>query len=422
MSPRISSAPCGPWGSATAPGFRSSRASISRYAVGRWSRSPGRTVPARRRSRSSRQGCSRQIEVRFSAAAVRACSCRIPAATRFASAPTRKWLLAAAASSERGPSLHRSASPGTKLAIRATSRAASASGSLSPRCWLRSQISSSSTSRRAESIPPERRSSQLACALRPLREQRSWSPTTSTSPRPPPIERSRSGGRPCLRNNVLIGAGTIAFAASVWAAIDRSNDGLSLLFVALALLAVGMAWLETGPDSAKELALIASLGAAAAAGRVLFAAIPGVQPVTVIAVVAGASLGARSGFAVGTVAAFVSNFFLGQGVWTPWQMLGWGACGVAGALAAPLLRRRLALAAFCFVLGMAFSAFMDVWNWLAFYDEHTWQTFAATHARGLPFDLAHAIGNVVIALAAGPELRRLLDRYGRRLHTEVVWA
>ena len=74
-----------------------------------------------------------------------------------------------------------------------------------------------------------------------------------------------------------------------------------------------------------------------------------------------------------------------------------------------------ALAAFCFVLGLAFSAFMDVWNWMAFYDEHTWQTFVAVHARGLPFDLAHAIGNVLIALAVGPELRRLLDRYGRRL-------
>src|SRR6266545_4182872 len=423
MSPRISSAPCGPWGSATSPGSRSSRASISTCAAARSSRSLVRTAAGRRRSPSSQPASSCRTWVRSSAAAVRVCSCRIPAATRFASAPTRKWLLAAAASSERGPSLHRSASPGTKLAIRATSRAASASGSLSPRCWLRSQISSSSTSRRAESIPPERRSSQLACALRPLREQRSWSPTTSTSPRPPPIERSRSGGRPCLRNNVLIGAGTMAFAASVWAAIDRSNDGLSLLLVALALLAVGMAWLETGPDSAKELALIASLGAAAAAGRVLFAAIPGVQPVTVIAVVAGASLGARSGFAVGAVAAFVSNFFLGQGVWTPWQMVAWGACGVVGgALGSRLLRRRILLAAVCFVLGLAFSGFMDVWYWLAFYDEHTWQTFVAVHGRGLPFDLAHAIGNVVIALAAGPELRRLVDRYGRRLHTEVVWA
>jgi energy-coupling factor transport system substrate-specific component len=220
----------------------------------------------------------------------------------------------------------------------------------------------------------------------------------------------------------LLGAGALAFAAAVWTAVDRSHDGLSLLLVAFALLAVGIAWLERGPDSAKELALIATLGAAAAAGRVLFAAIPGVQPVTVMTVVAGTALGARSGFAVGAVAAFVSNFFLGQGVWTPWQMLAWGSCGVLGAVAAPLLRRRVVLAAFCFVLGMAFSAFMDVWNWLAFYDEHTWQTFAAVHARGLPFDLAHGIGNVVIALVAGPELRRLLDRYARRIRTEVVWA
>jgi energy-coupling factor transport system substrate-specific component len=217
-------------------------------------------------------------------------------------------------------------------------------------------------------------------------------------------------------------AGTAAFAAALWIAVAASNDGLSLLLAAFALLAAGIAWLGRGPDSSKELVLIATLGAAAAAGRVLFAAIPGVQPVTVIAVVAGIALGARSGFAVGVVAAFVSNFFLGQGSWTPWQMLGWGACGVAGALAAPLLRRRVALAVFCFVLGVAFSAFMDVWTWLSFYDQHTWQTFVAVHGRGLPFDLAHGVGNVVIALVAGPELRRLLDRYGRRLRAEVIWA
>jgi hypothetical protein len=65
---------------------------------------------------------------------------------------------------------------------------------------------------------------------------------------------------------------------------------------------------------------------------------------------------------------------------------------------------------------------MDVWNWLTFYDQHSWQTFVAVQARGFPFDLAHAIGNIVIALVAGPELRRLLDRYARRLKAEVVWA
>jgi hypothetical protein len=29
---------------------------------------------------------------------------------------------------------------------------------------------------------------------------------------------------------------------------------------------------------------------------------------------------------------------------------------------------------------------------------------------------------VAIALVAGPELRRLLERYGHRLSTEIVWA
>jgi len=225
-----------------------------------------------------------------------------------------------------------------------------------------------------------------------------------------------------MARGLLVGSGAAAFAAAAWAGLDRGNDGLSLLLVAVALLLLGVAWLESGPDSAKEIALIATLGGAAAAGRVLFAAIPGVQPVTVIAVCAGAALGLRAGIAVGGTAALVSNFFLGQGVWTPWQMLAWGACGAAGAAASSLVRRRLALAVLCFALGMAFSSFMDVWNWLAFYDQHTWQTFAAVQGRGLPFDLAHAIGNVVIAFVAGPELRRLLERYGRRLKAEVVWA
>jgi len=217
-------------------------------------------------------------------------------------------------------------------------------------------------------------------------------------------------------------AGAATFAAAAWAGLDRSHAGLSLLLVAVSLLALAVAWLESGPDSAKEVALVATLGGAAAAGRVLFAAIPGVQPVTVITVCAGAALGVRAGIAVGAIAALVSNIFLGQGVWTPWQMLAWGACGAVGAAASRAAGRRLALAALCFVLGLAFSSFMDVWNWAAFYEQHTWATFLAVQGRGFPFDLAHAIGNVVIAVVAGPELLRLLRRYGRRLKAEVVWA
>lgn len=220
---------------------------------------------------------------------------------------------------------------------------------------------------------------------------------------------------------VIVAAALSVFAAAVWAALDPARSGLSLLLAAVALLAGGAAWLETGPGSAKELAIVATLGAVAAAGRVLFQAVPGVQPVTVIAVAAGAALGARAGFAVGALSALVSNFFLGQGTWTPWQMVAWGGCGVAGAALAPLLRGRVPFAALCFALGFAFSTLMDLWLWLSFYP-HTWQALVVVLGRGVWFSAAHAIGNVVLALVAGPELRRLLERYGRRLRTEVAWA
>jgi energy-coupling factor transport system substrate-specific component len=214
----------------------------------------------------------------------------------------------------------------------------------------------------------------------------------------------------------------LPIAVALLAASLLVHDGaLATLLGAAALVAAGVAWFESGTDSTRELALVATLGAAAAAGRVLFAAIPGVQPVTVIAVVAGAALGLRAGVATGALAAFVSNLFLGQGIWTPQQMLGWGACGAVGALLAPAIRRRVPLAVVCAVLGLLFSASMDVWLWYGFFP-HTWPSFVAVLGRGVWFDVSHAVGNVVLALTIGPELRRMLDRYGGRLRTVVVWA
>jgi energy-coupling factor transport system substrate-specific component len=211
----------------------------------------------------------------------------------------------------------------------------------------------------------------------------------------------------------LAGASAVAFATHA--------SALALLLAAIALLAGAATWLDGGPQSAKEITVIATLAAAAAAGRVLMAPVPDVQPVTVIVVATGVALGARAGIGVGAAAAFVSNFFLGQGLWTPWQMLAWGGCGAVGALAAPLLRRRIPFAIACCLLGFAFGFVLDLWNWYGFYP-HTWPSFLARQATGLPFDVAHATGNLVLALAAGPELRRLLERYGRRLKTEVIWA
>jgi energy-coupling factor transport system substrate-specific component len=216
-------------------------------------------------------------------------------------------------------------------------------------------------------------------------------------------------------------AGLAALAAAAWAALDPDRGGIALLLAAFAIVAAGVAWLEEGPGSAKDLTLVATLAGLAAAGRVLFAPVPGVQPVTVIVAAAGVALGPRRGFAVGALAAFASNFFLGQGTHTPWQMLAWGGCGASAGLAGRLLERRVVFAAFCFVLGFAYGTLMDFWVWYGFWP-HTSSALLVVLGAGLAFNVAHALGNVVLALVAGPELRRVLTRHERRLRTEVVWT
>ena len=213
----------------------------------------------------------------------------------------------------------------------------------------------------------------------------------------------------------------LGVAGLVWAAVDPANGGLATLLAAFALVAGGFAWLEQGGDTARDLTLVATLAGIAAAGRILFAPVPSVQPVTVIVATAGVALGPRRGFAVGALAAIASNMFLGQGAHTPWQMLAWGGCGALAGVFKLVLHRRSAFAFFCAVLGMAFGTLMDLWLWFAFYP-HTWAALVTVLAAGFAFNIAHALGNFVLALVAGPELRRVLDRHGRTVHTEVVWA
>jgi len=198
------------------------------------------------------------------------------------------------------------------------------------------------------------------------------------------------------------------------------SPGLIAVLVLAVMLGLGLVTLERGGGGAKELALVATLGAVAAAGRVFLSPIPGVQPVTTICIVTGASLGPRAGLAVGPVAGLLSNTFLGQGPWTPPQMALWSAAGLTGALLRAVCRRPVGLALVAFAWGIVFGWAMNVWFLASFGPEVSWASMVLASGRSLPFDLAHATGNALLALVAGAALLRLLGRYARRVRTEIV--
>jgi Prenyltransferase and squalene oxidase repeat len=195
------------------------------------------------------------------------------------------------------------------------------------------------------------------------------------------------------------------------------------VFVGLALvIASGFAWYERGRPPARLVALVAALAALAVAGRLVLAPIPNVVATTDIALITGYSLGGAPGFAVGALAAPISNIWLGQGPWTAWQMAGWGLVGVGGALLAATTARRLGrlgLAVACGFAGLAYGALLDFSVMVTYGGEQSLDRYLALSGRGAPFNVAHAAGNFAIALAAGPALVRMISRYRTRL--EFTW-
>lgn len=195
-------------------------------------------------------------------------------------------------------------------------------------------------------------------------------------------------------------------------------------FVLLALaLAVGFAWYERGRPPARVVGVVAVLAALAVVGRLAFAAVPNVKPTTDIVLFAGYALGAAPGFAVGAISAIASNVFLGQGPWTVWQMAAWGAVGILGGLLAWVTRGRelgrFELALYCGLAGLAFGAAMDVYQWTLAARQDL-STYLAIAATSLPYNVAHAVGNVAFCLLVGPLFVRSLRRYRRRF--EFAWA
>jgi energy-coupling factor transport system substrate-specific component len=190
---------------------------------------------------------------------------------------------------------------------------------------------------------------------------------------------------------------------------------VSFLILAAVLIG-GFAWYERSRPPSQVVALVAALAALAVVGRIAFAAIPNVKPTTDIVIFAGYALGPAPGFAVGALTGLVSNFWFGQGPWTPWQMAGWGMCGLLGALLALGGRNvgRLTLAATCGFAGIAYGALLNFSLMATYGGDLSWERFLALESRAVPFDVAHMAGNVVLALLAGPAMVRMLVRFRER--------
>jgi len=170
---------------------------------------------------------------------------------------------------------------------------------------------------------------------------------------------------------------------------------------------------EGRKPQARELVVIAVMCAIAIAGRVAIP-IPNFKATFALIMLAGIAFGPEAGFMVGAITAFASNFFYGQGAYTPWQMFGYGAGGMlAGFCFAKgrLPQKPLVMAVFGFLATILWvGPLLDCSHIFLMASVINWDSIIAAFVSGFPVNLSQAICTVLVMLLFARPLLDKLDR------------
>ncbi len=205
----------------------------------------------------------------------------------------------------------------------------------------------------------------------------------------------------------------IPILAVIGSIITEKHHIIISLAVAVFSLLLFSAGFERKTTGSRRMVIVAVMIALCIVGRF----IPLFKPVTAITVITAVYLGGEAGFLTGALAAFMSNFYFGQGPWTPFQMLAWGLIGlIAGYLSNPLKRHKVLLLIYGIASGVIYSFVMDIWTVLWYDGGFRWELYASAVVAALPHTVIYAVSNFVflwfMAKPFGEKLERIKIKYG----------
>ena len=227
---------------------------------------------------------------------------------------------------------------------------------------------------------------------------------------------------------------------------ERKYYLTSLLLVGLMFVPFVLRFEGRRPQ-ARELVLLATMTALAVAGRAAFYWLPQCKPVCAIVILTAVAFTPEAGFVTGAAAGLISNFFFGQGPWTPWQMFTWGLVGfLAGILQnAGVFKGRsrrhfaaqwwdrlcpentnrgdllhfvrqltdhapLRLCLYGFLSGFLYGWIMNLYFIIGYVSPITWQTVGAAYLSSFFFDFCHGLCTFLVLWALGDPWVRKLER------------
>ena len=193
----------------------------------------------------------------------------------------------------------------------------------------------------------------------------------------------------------------------------RASMAFAFAAAAIPCIAALSVWAwEAKRISARSIAVLASLTALACALRLVRIPVEGLEFTNFLVILAGLSMGPGEGFLAGALTPLVSNFYLGQGSWTAWQMLAWGLLGMAAGLLKDKKIKRWELGAGGLLSGWAYGFLLNLYYFI-YLRQFDWKMFWLVILQGLPGDTLSGVCTAALLVISWPWALRLCKRAAR---------
>ncbi len=164
----------------------------------------------------------------------------------------------------------------------------------------------------------------------------------------------------------------------------------------------------------RKIVTLAVMCSVCIAGRGAFYMLPHFKPMAAVIIVSGICFGASAGFLTGAFSAFISNFFFGQGPWTPWQMFAFGLIGFFAGIVFKNNNFKNKWSICAFGLVSVFILYGPIMNLSGCISVNgggfSLAKLVVSFSAGFWFDFIHAVSTALFLFIGAPQLIQKIER------------
>ncbi len=190
------------------------------------------------------------------------------------------------------------------------------------------------------------------------------------------------------------------------------------IFIILAGLLLFILEFEKRKPAVEEVVIIATMCALAVVSRIVFFSLPQIKPMAAFVIIAGVSLGSQTGFITGALSVFISNFYFGQGSYTPFQMFAMGLIGYfAGVIFSKVKVNRISLSIYAMLsIVFIYGGIVDINTLFYQMADNMMDTIIFVYSQGFALNVIFGVSTVcflqILYRPLTKQLERIKKKYG----------